>query len=152
MMRILADENVSRSVVALLREAGHEVTAVGESMRGATDIEVLTYAQIEGRLLLTCDKDFGELACRVGLPASSAVVWVRLPQTAPAAEAVVLRAVLESRADWSGHYAVVEMDKIRMRPLRPLTARPAEESGLHRPYPVRLARPEPPWSALAGLT
>lgn len=41
-MRILADENVSRSVVALLREAGHEVTAVGESMRGATDIEVLT--------------------------------------------------------------------------------------------------------------
>lgn len=151
-MRILADENISRSVATLLREAGHDVAAVGESMRGATDIEVLTQTQTEGRLLLTYDKDFGELAFRVSLPASSGLVLLRLSQAAPAAEAVVVCAVLESRADWSGHYAVVEMDKIRMRPLQPLTARPAEEQGPRGPHPVRLARPEPPRSSLAGLT
>lgn len=126
-MRILADENVSRLIVGLLRAAGYDVAAVGEGMRGATDLEVLIRAQTEERLLLTCDKDFRELAFRVGLSADSDVVLLRLPQSSPEAEAAIVRAVLESRADWSGHYAVVDTDKIRMRALPPLKPRPAPE-------------------------
>jgi predicted nuclease of predicted toxin-antitoxin system len=61
-MRLLADENISGSVVQALRDRGHDVLAVNESMRGAEDTAILSQAQAESRLVITQDKDFGELA------------------------------------------------------------------------------------------
>ena len=52
--------------------------SVKESMRGATDREVLERAQQENRLVVTFDKDFGELAYRFKLPATSGVILFRL--------------------------------------------------------------------------
>jgi len=77
---------------------------------GIADPEVLAHAQAEDRLLLTFDKDFGELAFRAGLPASCGVVLFRI--SAPSVEHAVrvIAAALESRTDWVGHFAVVEDD------------------------------------------
>lgn len=68
-MRLIANENISRSVVQKLRDRGHDVLAVKESMRGEEDTAILERAQSEARLVVTQDKDFGELAFRFGLPA-----------------------------------------------------------------------------------
>lgn len=57
-MRLLANENVEQPVVDALRAAGHDVTCVGEAAPGARDEQVLHLANVEGRLLLTNDKDF----------------------------------------------------------------------------------------------
>jgi hypothetical protein len=46
-MRILANENLPRPVIAALREVGHDVVWVRESMPGAADSEVLAVAQAE---------------------------------------------------------------------------------------------------------
>jgi predicted nuclease of predicted toxin-antitoxin system len=61
-MRFLANENVPGLVAAALRGRGHDVVAVKESMRGASDRAILERAHADERLVVTCDKDFGELA------------------------------------------------------------------------------------------
>jgi predicted nuclease of predicted toxin-antitoxin system len=116
-MRILANENVSGSVVEGLRARGHDVLSVKESMRSEDDDVILARAQVEQRLVVTHDKDFGELAFRSRLPASCGVILFRLAGPDPDSDNRRVLEVLEGRADWAGHFSVVTDDRIRMRPL-----------------------------------
>jgi predicted nuclease of predicted toxin-antitoxin system len=61
-MRLLADENIPLAAIDLLRKRGHDVLAVSEIAPSICDEDVLLMAKDEGRILLTFDKDFGELA------------------------------------------------------------------------------------------
>ena len=67
-MRLLANENVPKSAVDALRSHGHDVAWVRTDRPGATDVDVLSKAVLETRVLLTFDKDFGELAVALGRP------------------------------------------------------------------------------------
>jgi predicted nuclease of predicted toxin-antitoxin system len=60
-MRWIVDENVSATLIRTLRDAGHDVLSVKESMRGARDTDILARAraQAEQRVVVTHDKDFG---------------------------------------------------------------------------------------------
>jgi predicted nuclease of predicted toxin-antitoxin system len=116
-VRILANENFPAPLIHELRRRGHDVKSVKESMRGAEDPEVLARAQAEDRLVVTFDKDFGELAYRCGLPASSGVILFRLSGPSPGIDNARALAALESGIDWIGSFAVVTDDRIRVRPL-----------------------------------
>jgi predicted nuclease of predicted toxin-antitoxin system len=63
-MRFLADENVSRLVIERLQASGFDVTSIGETRSGASDKDVLEAADVEGCILITEDRDFGELVIR----------------------------------------------------------------------------------------
>jgi predicted nuclease of predicted toxin-antitoxin system len=63
-VRWLADECVAATVVARLRMAGHEVAYAAEISPAASDTDAISFAHHENRLLLTEDKDFGELVFR----------------------------------------------------------------------------------------
>jgi predicted nuclease of predicted toxin-antitoxin system len=116
-MRILANENFPGPVVRALRERGDDVAWVREDQPGATDEVVLARAQSEHRLLVTCDKDFGELACRFRLPADCGVVLFRLSGTSPEQDNARTLAALADTSNWAGHLVVVQDDRIRMREL-----------------------------------
>ncbi|HID24352.1 MAG TPA: hypothetical protein EYP14_18395 [Planctomycetaceae bacterium] len=116
-MRIIADENVSGSVIRVLRDRGHDVLSVKESMRSESDEAVLARAQVDQRLVVTHDKDFGELAFRYGLPANCGVILLRLSGADPESDNQHAIDALESRSDWEGCFAVVEGHRIRIRPL-----------------------------------
>ena len=77
-MRLLVNENVTGTVIEELRQRGHDVFSVKESMRAAKDDVILAHAQAEQRILITYDKDFGELAFRGQLPSTSGVILFRL--------------------------------------------------------------------------
>jgi len=77
-MLLLVDENLPKSIVAELRQRGHDVLSGKESLRGDDDETILARAQLEMRIVITQDKDFGELAFRIGLPASCGVILFRL--------------------------------------------------------------------------
>ena len=116
-MRFLANENVPGPVVSALRERGHDVFWVKESMRGAEDPLVLARAQTERLIVVTLDKDFGELAFRSRLPAQSGIILIRLDWKDPETDNQVAISALLSREDWPGNFAVIERDRIRIRPL-----------------------------------
>lgn len=117
-MQILADENVTAAVILGLRQRGHDVLSVKESMRAEPDEAILARAQTEERLVVTHDKDFGELAFRFGLRSSCGIVLFRLAGANPDSDNQRVLEVLESREDWRGQFSVVTEGRIRMRPLR----------------------------------
>jgi predicted nuclease of predicted toxin-antitoxin system len=121
-MRLLANENVPGPVVRSLRQLGHDVLWIKESRPGTEDSVALALAQTERRVLVTADTDFGELAFRSGLPAACGVVLVRIDWTDPDNDNQVVVAAITSRDDWTGVFAVVERDRIRVRPLPPRIA------------------------------
>lgn len=67
-MKFLVDECADEQLVEHLRANGHDVLYVMETMRGATDDVILNRAYQEQRILLTEDKDFGELVFRLRKP------------------------------------------------------------------------------------
>ena len=116
-MRILADENVPLTAITALRSRGHDVMWIRTDAPGSKDQSILQLAKNENRILVTFDKEFGELAFRLKLPASKGVSLFRIATPSPEHTAKKIVAVLESRTDWSGHFTVVEDSRIRMRVL-----------------------------------
>jgi len=127
-MRIAANENIAGSVIRGLRDRGHDVLSVKESMRGASDEAILARAQSEKRVVITHDKDFGELAFRSGLPAESGVILFRLSGTDRESDNRRILEAVDSRPDWEGYFGVVEQDRIRIRRL-PITSASEPEPG-----------------------
>ena len=117
MMRILANENVPGDVVEALRARGHDVAWVRTSCPGASDVDLISWATSESRLLITFDKDFGELAFHAGLTAPCGIVLFRIRPTSAETLTRAIVAALESRDDWTGHFAVVRADRLRLTPL-----------------------------------
>ncbi len=115
--RLLADQNVPGAVVAALRQQGHDVAWILEEAPGSPDPDVLERAQRDMRVVVTFDKDFGELAFRRGLAASVGVVLFRITLTSSEQAARVAMAAFASRTEWAGQFAVVEDDRIRLRAL-----------------------------------
>lgn len=116
-MKFLANENFPLAAVMGLQQAGHDVACVRSDSPGITDEAVLARAIAEDRVLLTFDKDFGELAIRRGLPATCGIILFRTTSTAGPAAAAKVGTALSSRNDWRVHFAVVEDRRIRMRAL-----------------------------------
>jgi len=77
-MRILANENFPGEAVDTLRLYGHDVAWVRTDAPGSSDQQVLEWARTDDRILITFDKDFGELAFRSRLPASSGIILFRI--------------------------------------------------------------------------
>jgi predicted nuclease of predicted toxin-antitoxin system len=76
-MRVLANETIPAAVINALVSRGHDVKWIRTTAPGASDKTVLEIAQREGRLIVTFDKDFGELAFRAGLPSTCGIVTVQ---------------------------------------------------------------------------
>ncbi len=116
-MKILANENFPRVAVEALREAGHDVVWARTDMPGEDDRGILGRAQREGRLVVTLDKDFGELAFHTGLPAQCGVILFRVGVQSPEYVRDRVLEIVQSTSEWQGRFAVAEPDRIRMRPL-----------------------------------
>ena len=82
-MRFLANENFPADAVTQLKAAGHDIVWVRTAAPGMKDEDVLAWAAREARIVLTFDKDFGELAFRYGLPAECAIILFRIATPSP---------------------------------------------------------------------
>ncbi len=76
-MIILADENIAAKLIERLRGEGHSVSWIMEGLRGSNDPTVLEQALATDALLITEDKDFGDLIFSQGLESAS-VLLLRL--------------------------------------------------------------------------
>ena len=114
-MKFLADECVDAPIVARLREDGHEITYVAEMAQGISDDEVLDLANSNTMLLMTGDKDFGELVYRLQRVAEG-VVLIRLSGLSPTKKAeIVSRAVAEHSGELTGCFTVIDSSSVRIR-------------------------------------
>ena len=114
-MRLLADEGVDAAIVALLREDGHDVVYVAELSPGITDEAVLELANGDERVLVTADKDFGELVYRLRMVAYGVLLVRLLELASPRKANAVLESVREHDAEMAGAFTVVSPGLVRIR-------------------------------------
>jgi predicted nuclease of predicted toxin-antitoxin system len=117
MLKLLADENIARDLVTWRRSQACDVLHAAETLSQEADSVLLDRAEAEGRLLLTEDKDFGELLFRDGLN-SHGIVLRRLGNlTIPERIARLAAAWSVIQANPSGRFIVISENKVRVRPL-----------------------------------
>jgi Domain of unknown function (DUF5615) len=107
-LRFLANENFPAAAVASLAAVGHDVVWVRIVAPGMPDPDVLAWTAREHRILLTFDKDFGELARGSALPRTCGVVLLRMPMPKPEEAGPRLAALITAREDWAGNFSVIE--------------------------------------------
>ena len=113
-MRFLADESCDFRVVRALRTAGHDVSAVAESARGAEDAAIIDMAVREQRVFVTEDRDFGQLVHAAG-KATCGVILLRFPSRSRAAlPAMVVEFVERHGAKLASGFAVLQPGRIRL--------------------------------------
>ena len=114
-MRILADENCDRLLVAALRDAGHDVISVAEWGGGDSDDDLFRRARAEHRIIVTDDRDFGLLAERA-VDRPPAIVLIRLDPLARTARARRVAEAIGQLGDGiSDELVVIEPAQIRRR-------------------------------------
>jgi predicted nuclease of predicted toxin-antitoxin system len=114
-MRWLADECVDAPLIAKLREAGHDVVYIADTTPGVTDIQIVSIAIRERRLLLTDDKDFGEMVVRWRRPLPG-LVLLRLDAIESGRRWTRLSAAIERYSDnLFGRFTIVEDSRLRSR-------------------------------------
>ncbi len=115
-MKFLADECCDAAMVYALRDDGHDVLYAIESLRGASDEVLLSLAFREERIILTEDKDFGELVYRLRKP-TYGVILLRFEVENCRLKVPRMRVLLaESSQRLTSSFVVLEADKIRLRP------------------------------------
>jgi predicted nuclease of predicted toxin-antitoxin system len=113
-MRFLVDECTGPVVARWLRVQRHDVFSVYEDARGLDDDEVLRRANDEDRILITNDKDFGELIFRERRP-HKGVVLLRLDDERAASKVAAVRRLLAAHADQlAGRFVVVTGSAVRI--------------------------------------
>jgi predicted nuclease of predicted toxin-antitoxin system len=88
-----------------------------ELLPGASDETVLAMANQDGRILITFDKDFGELVFRQGRSGSSGVILLRLRLGSPTVVSAFVVSVLSQPIEWAGHFTVAREGSLRVIPL-----------------------------------
>jgi predicted nuclease of predicted toxin-antitoxin system len=118
-MRFLLDENIDTRLTAFLTDLGHDATAIARDYPASlTDLEVLAIAQREQRILITNDRDFGELVFIQAQP-HAGIIYLRVrPATFPVQRERLAR-VLRSHADQLHEFLVVTSASVRVRRHRP---------------------------------
>ena len=117
MLKFIADVNLEKPIVDWLLESSYDVQWIPDYDCGMTDDELLYMAAAEKRILVTNDKDFGELTFRQKR-LSSGIILFRLKGQSTQ-EKVRLAAILtaEYGERLSGHFTVVTRKRIKTIPL-----------------------------------
>lgn len=112
-----ADECIDIEIVREMRSRGSDVVYAKETCPGAPDPDVLRLATEGGRILITDDHGFGELAVRQSQPAAGILI-LSLYQLAAAERPRRAAARILALGDTCyGHLAIVEPGRVRLRPL-----------------------------------
>ncbi len=114
-MKFIADENVSKSIVNTLRNYGYDLLWIREYCRGMADEEIVCLSSSQNRIIMTFDKDFGELIYRRRME-TPGVILVRIPDDRIGKEKI-LEFLRKHGDELKGYFVVLTEGRIRRRRL-----------------------------------
>jgi len=113
-----ADECVADEIVQEMRRRGADIVYAKEACPGAPDPDVLRLATEGGRILITDDHGFGELAVRQSQPAAGILILALYQLPTGERERRAVTRILAMGDSCYGHLAIVEPGRVRLRPLQ----------------------------------
>ncbi|MDB5175088.1 MAG: hypothetical protein JWM97_1638 [Phycisphaerales bacterium] len=116
-MKLLVDAHISRQITAILEGFGHDVLRAASFPPRTSDEAILRRAALEDRIVMTSDKDFGELVFRLR-QRSAGVILLRIDSKTEVERAsVVEKSWPQIEAAAPGHFVVVTNRVLRRSPL-----------------------------------
>ncbi len=116
-MNILADESVDKQIVDVLRDNGFYIEYIAEMDPGISDKKVLQIAKEKDMVLLTADKDFGELVYRQKLSIPSFILLRLSGSKSDQKAKIVSNAINRHSSDIKYSFVVITSKSIRIRKL-----------------------------------
>jgi predicted nuclease of predicted toxin-antitoxin system len=114
-LRVLTDVGVGKHVEDWLRTAGYDVQAVRDVDPRMSDDDILAWAVREARLVMTMDKDFGEMVYRSG-QAHAGVLLLRLDDATGEEKTRVVRQIFTRHGhQLADHFSVYQNGRLRIR-------------------------------------
>ena len=114
-MKVLIDVSAGQVVAETVRALGHDVRAVRDVDPRMADVDILAWAVRESRLVVTMDKDFGELVYRSGEP-HAGVLLLRLEAMRTTERVQIVTDIFSNHAaDLAGHFSVYQNGRLRIR-------------------------------------
>jgi predicted nuclease of predicted toxin-antitoxin system len=114
-MNFFADESLDRQIITRLRQDGHTVLDVTEMYPGISDDEVLSMANESKAILLTADRDFGDLVFRQGR-LTEGVVLIRLAGLPSTKKAELVSTIINRHVkEVQQAFSVITPGSIRIR-------------------------------------
>ncbi|NJN46869.1 MAG: DUF5615 family PIN-like protein [Candidatus Competibacteraceae bacterium] len=117
-MRLLINENIPLASVAALREAGHDVVSITERSHGISDESVMAIAHAKHRIVVSFDRDYGELTFHRRLPMPSGVLYLRVLPVSALEPAAYLDRLISAGIELEGKFTTGDREQVRQRPLR----------------------------------
>ena len=119
-MRFLANENFPFPSIRFLRQAGYHISSVSEQFSGISDYEVIEKAKVDNSIILTFDKDYGEIIFKHGQENPPAVIFFRFKGENPVKAGQLLIALIENKKiKLENKFTVIEKESIRQRTYNP---------------------------------
>jgi predicted nuclease of predicted toxin-antitoxin system len=115
-VKLLIDTCISGSVRDVLQAAGNDVVWTGDRPQDPGDDEILDHAHREKRILITLDKDFGELAAVQARPHSGIIRLVNWPSRQQASTCLLILERYASDLE-AGAIVTAEPGRVRVRPV-----------------------------------
>lgn len=112
-MRFLVDESSGRALANLLKKARYDVLFSRDVLPASDDEKILEFAEAEKRVLISDDRDFGELIFRLNRP-SNGVIFLRTLTTDPNKIFEMIKDILDKA---EGKFIVVREGRIRVKEL-----------------------------------
>ena len=117
-MKLLANENFPILSIQKLHDAGFDVESVAAIMRSASDTSVLMHAAKNAQIILTFDRDYGELIYNRKIAVSEGLVYFRFdPLTPSEPYEIFVEAIINGQVEMEGWFIVLDRDVIRKRKL-----------------------------------
>ena len=114
----IADEHIPRPSILLLRDAGYRVISIREEYPSVDDEVILELAESEGLVIITNDRDFGELIFKNQFPFSAGIIYCRLVRFRPAEIGeLILMHITEVGSSFSGKLTVLSRENLRQQDL-----------------------------------
>jgi len=115
MMNFISNENFPFPSVKLLRDSGHSIISITEEMPGISDLEALKVAKENQRIILTFDKDYGEIIFNKGIKNPPSVIFFRYKGNDPLFAGNFLKKLFDRQIDLSDAFTVIEEKGIRQK-------------------------------------
>lgn len=118
-MKFLADENFPFDSISLLSANEYEIRKAAINFQGKPDNFILKEASLADEIILTFDKDFGELIFKTLMKNCSGVILFRLEHYLPVTPGeMLLKFLQEKQIDFKNNLTVIDENKIRQRPIK----------------------------------
>ena len=115
-MKLLANEKFHLDSVLLLRKIGYDIKSIGEDHPSIKDKEVISIAQKEKRIILTFDRDYGELIFKYKLKPSEGVIYLRIDNYSPDEPGNIINLLLKNKDfDTKEKLTVYDGNSLRQR-------------------------------------